>query len=155
MRYVAICLLVGLMVLGASDVVARYLVNHSIVGTTETSKAILIAMTVFALAQTQRDGVHIKVEILYRTFPELMKKYVDIVFYILCLILFALIAYSSFKIGLTYDAEGRRLQTIYMPASWLQYATTIGSVLLCFEFGFQTIERFLKKELITGKGTAV
>jgi len=138
--------LFGLMILGAADVIGRYIFNSSITGTPEIGKFVLVVITALGLAQTQMDHSHVSVEILYELLPHPVQRILDLICTLASMAFWGVLGWQSVVIGLQYAKAGRRLQTIGLPTAWLQYLAAIGAFLLSFELLFQLFEIFRKKD---------
>src|SRR4030066_331803 len=69
LRYVGVGMLFVLMMLGAADVVGRYLFNSPIQGTMEVSELLLAGIVFFGWAYTQAARGHITVDLFFSRIP--------------------------------------------------------------------------------------
>ena len=132
-RYVSMGLIFILMFMGFTDVILRYFFNSPISGVKELGVCFLPIITAFALAGTQMDNGHIRIELLYNLFKPRFKKGADIITTIAAILLWLLFAYQSIKVGNTYIETGRYIEIIRFPVWILQYASALGCFLLVAE----------------------
>jgi|GEM_PF-385895 len=138
-RGVALVLIFLMMLLGFLDVVLRYFFNAPILGVKELQTILLPVVTALALAGTQFDKAHIRVELLYDRFPRRVQRVLDYVALILPLTIWILIAWRSIVTGNSYMASNRTLNLVSIPIGYIQYIAAIGAALLCLEMLRQII----------------
>ncbi len=99
LRAVALVLIMGMMLLGFVDVVLRYFFDSPILGVKEIQTHLLPVVTAFALAATQFDKAHVRVELLYDKFPARMKKVADFIALAIPLIVWVIVTWQSIVTG--------------------------------------------------------
>jgi TRAP-type C4-dicarboxylate transport system permease small subunit len=130
---IGISLFLGLMFLGSSDVIARYIFNHPITGTIEISQVLMATMIFLAWPHTQTAKGHITVEIILDYYAPRTRKAVNFGTLFLSLILFSLIVWQSAKEALWHWEEARTFQTIPLPTAPFELSVSIGGAILCAE----------------------
>lgn len=67
-----------MMLMVSSDAIARYVINKPIMGVVEIVEEYLMVIMIFlAMSMTNKSGYHLKVELLERFIPPLVKKILD------------------------------------------------------------------------------
>jgi TRAP-type C4-dicarboxylate transport system permease small subunit len=132
-------LFMGLMFLGAGDVLGRYLLNSPIRGTLEYSEILMGGIVLLSWAYTQRNKGHVNVELLISHYPPRMKAAVNFVMLLLSLLLFAAIAKQSTVIALRCWQEHRVIPTLDLPTAPFHSIVPIGAAMLCIELIIQMI----------------
>lgn len=137
--YASCVLFMLMMLLGAFDVLGRYLFNRPITGTMEISSVCMGAIVFFSWAATQRDREHVNVELFISRYSTRMRAAADCFTLSLSLLLFALIAYQSTKIAIRSYEEFRTLPVLEI-AIWPFHALVpIGAVVLCLAIVLQIV----------------
>lgn len=143
-------LLVGLMVLGAADVIGRYVFNRPIMGTFEISEILMAVMVFLGWAYTQAQRGHIRVDLLVSRYPPRLQAMVEFVILFLVLVVFCLIAWKAASIARQEWQEQRLVSTILIPRAFFTPFVTLGAFALCVELIIQMIH--LLPKMRTKKG---
>lgn len=141
-RNISLALLMGMMLLGFSEVVSRYFFGAPIFGVKEVQTCILPVIVALSLAATQLDKSHIRMEILYDKFPKKVQLAADYLTILVSLFIWSLIAWQSIVTGNHYLENGRVVNMIRFPMAYLQYIAALGSALLCLELLRQLVHLF-------------
>jgi len=131
-----------LMLLGAADVIGRYIFNMPIIGTQEIGTALLGLMVFFSLGSTQIAKAHVNVDLFVLRFPPRARAIADLVTTFLALILFSLIAWQAAVTGKYFQEAGRLIYVIHWPLAPFQFIVSFVSLVLCVVFLMQMIESF-------------
>ncbi len=126
-------LLVAIMLLGAADVLGRYLFNHPILGALEISQIMMAGIVLLGWAYTYRAGMHVKVDLFITRYPPRVRTVVDILTTILSLALFIIIAQQSLNSAIENMHAGKFLPTLKYPAYPYYFFVPLGAALLCIE----------------------
>ena len=129
----------GLMFIGAGDVLGRYLLNKPIRGTMELSEIMMGAIVLLSWAYTQRNKGHVAVELFTSLYPPRIKAIVDLLTLFLSFVLFAFITQQSASMALRYWHEQRVLPTLEIPTAPFHALVPIGAAFLCIEFIIQMV----------------
>jgi TRAP-type C4-dicarboxylate transport system permease small subunit len=132
-------MLLVLMLLGAGDVIGRYLFNKPVTGTMEVSSILLAGIVFFGWAYTQAVGGHVKVEIFFSRFPPLVQTAVSLLTLFISLILFSLITWQGARMAMIYWKAGRLIDVIYVPIAPFQLFVSLGALVLCLELAIQLL----------------
>ena len=132
-------LFMGLMFLGAGDVLGRYLFNSPIRGTLEYSEILMGGIVLLSWAYTQRHKGHVNVDLLIFHYPPRIKAAVNFLTLLLSLLLFAAITKQSTVIALRAWQEHRVIPTLDLPTAPFHSIVPIGAAMLCVEFIIQMI----------------
>ena len=129
----------GLMFLGASDVIGRYVFDKPIMGTMEASEVLMAGIVLLSWAYTQRTGGHVRVELVTSRYPPRVRAITNFVTLLLALILFSAITWQSTIIATTYLQEHRVFQILQIPTAPFYFFVPVGAFFLCLEFIIQML----------------
>ena len=129
----------GLMFLGAGDVLGRYLVNSPITGTLEYSQILMGGIVLLSWAYTQRNKGHVNVDLFISRYPPRMKAVTSFVILLLSLLLFAAITKQSTVIAIRSWQEHRVIPTLDLPTAPFHSIVPVAAALLCLELIMQMI----------------
>jgi TRAP-type C4-dicarboxylate transport system permease small subunit len=131
--------LVGMVFLTCADVVGG-LFNHPVLGSEEIVGLMGAVVLAFGLPITHREKGHIGVDLVYRLFPDKMKRIVDIGISFVTCVFFALVTWQSYL----YAAEMRKVglvsPTIQFPVHYVIYGVCVGSLILAIMIFVELIE---------------
>lgn len=133
-----------LMVLGAADVIGRYLLNKPIMGAQEIGTVLLGVMVFISWGATQEVRAHVNVELLTPRFPPMLRMIVNLVTTFLALVLFSLIVWQAAMTGKDFHESGRLIYVIHWPLAPFQFVVSFGALVLCLVFIMQMIESISK-----------
>lgn len=137
---IGMVMLMALMLLGASDVVGRYVFNHPITGAVEISE-VLMGMVVFlAWGYTMARREHISVDILFNHYPPRVQTIASFVMLLLTLVLFSLIVWQAGTKAMLDWEQGRLLKMIPIPVAPFKLLVPFGAFFLCLECIIQMIQ---------------
>lgn len=139
---IGVVLLAVLMLLGAVDVIGRYLFNKPIIGTMEIGEILLASMVMLSWGSTQIAKGHVTVELLLSRFSPLARAKVNFVTTFLSLVLFSLITWQSVLTAKLYHNAGRLVYTINWPLAPFQLVVSLGALILCLVFITKMIQYF-------------
>ena len=129
----------GLMFLGASDVIGRYVFDKPIMGTMEASEVLMAGIVLLSWAYTQRTGGHVRVELVTSRYPPRARAITNFVTLLLALILFSAITWQSAIIATTYLQGHRVFQILQIPTAPFYFFVPVGAFFLCLEFIIQML----------------
>jgi len=129
----------GLMLIGAGDVLGRYLLNKPIRGTMEISEILMGGIVLLSWAYTQRNKGHVAVELFISLYSPRMRAIVNFITLFLSFVLFAVITQQSASMALRYWHEQRVLPTLDIPTAPFHALVPIGAAFLCIEFIIQMV----------------
>jgi TRAP-type transport system small permease protein len=142
-----------LMLLGAADVLGRYLFNHPITGAYEISQVIMAGVILFAWAFTMRKGMHVRVDMFVARLSPRPRAILNLVTTAVSLVMFIIITWRSAFVALQYVNEQRAFQTINFPSYPFHFFVPVSAFLLCLELIIQIT--YLGQELRRVKGSEV
>lgn len=129
-NWVAAGALILMMLLTTLDVILRML-NTSIPGTYEIIGLLGTMVVSFSLAYTSLQKGHIAVEFLLEKFPPQVARIIDFINAVIATMLFAAVAWQSFKYGLEMKHSGQVSMTVQMPTYPFIFGIALSSLLLC------------------------
>jgi TRAP-type C4-dicarboxylate transport system permease small subunit len=132
---VALTVMMGLTVL---DVLLRA-ASFPFVGTFEIVSLLMGVVIAFGIPQVSLDKGHVYMEFLIERLSLKNKNLMNTFTRILCIFLFACIAYNMIKIGARFHASGEVSPTIKIPFYPLPYAVSVCCFLECFVFVFDIV----------------
>lgn len=124
-----IAMLVGIMVLPVvCDVLFRLFFRKSIPGVIEVMEFLLVVVVFGALANTQVEKSHIRIELLIRRFPQWMQVVIDVFNYTACLVLFFLVSWQI--ILQAFRKIGVVSLSLHIPVSIFIAVAALGTIML-------------------------
>lgn len=123
----------AVMLLGAGDVLGRYLFNHPILGTLEVSEIMMAGIVLLGWAYTYRAGMHVRVDLFITRYPPLTRTIVDIITTLLSLGLFIIVTQQSLESAMQNVQMSKFLPTLKIPAYPFYFFVPFGGALLCVE----------------------
>lgn len=133
-------LFLGLMFLGAGDVLGRYIINKPIRGTMEISEILMGGIVLLSWAYTQRIQGHVTVDLFIAQYPARRRAVVNFLMLLLSFVLFVAITKQSTVIALRCWREQRVIPTLDIPTGPFHALVPIGAALLCIELIVQMIK---------------
>lgn len=131
-----------LMLLGAGDVIGRYIFNKPIIGAQEIGTVLLGVMVFFSWGSTQIAKAHVNVDLFTLHFRPRVRAIVDLVTTFLSLILFSLIFWQAAVTGKDFHEAGRLIYVIHWPLAPFQFVVSFVALVLCLVLIMQMIESF-------------
>ncbi len=144
LRYVCMCLLFFMMVLGTGDVMGRYLFNKPILGTFEIFEILLPAIVLLGLGFTQEKKAHVRVEILIARLSFRKQTVLNFVTSGLTLFISVLILWRGWALATAYWRMGRRIPTIEVPMFLPQLLVPLGALMLILVVIGQMVQYILQ-----------
>jgi TRAP-type C4-dicarboxylate transport system permease small subunit len=128
-----------LMLLGAGDVIGRYVFNRPILGAQEISQILMAAMVFLGWSYTQAMRANIRVELVISHFSSRVRAITNFATLFLSLVLFSLIVWRGAVIAMQCWKEHRLIETIYITSAPFHFLVSLGAFVLCLEFIIQMI----------------
>lgn len=150
LNIIAGLMLLGMMFLGACDVIGRYLFNSPITGALEISTILMGGMVFLAWSYTQANRAHVTVDIFFVLYPPRVRAILNFVMMFLSLILFTFIVWQSTAIALSDWQGGKLVRLILIPVAPFKLMVSLGGLFICLEFIIQMI-RLIPEMLAGGK----
>ncbi|OPY71163.1 MAG: Tripartite ATP-independent periplasmic transporter [Syntrophorhabdus sp. PtaU1.Bin002] len=122
-----------MMFLTVADVIGRA-GGHPIIGTYEVVGLSLALVIGFGIPKVSLSRNHIYMEVLVDRLPKAARAVMHTFTRILCIILFALIAYNLFSVGNEFHASGEVTSTIKLPFFPVAYGVGVCCFLECLVF---------------------
>jgi len=123
-----------LMLLGAGDVIGRYVFNKPIMGALEISEVLMAGVILFGWAYALKTGSHVRVELVISHYPSRVRVIAEFVTSLVSLGLFCLITWRSTLLALQYVQEHRIFPTLGFPIAPFYFFVPLGAFFLCLEF---------------------
>lgn len=139
---IGVVLLSVLMLLGAADVIGRYLFNKPIIGTMEIGEILLASMVVLGWSSTQIAKEHVSVKFFLYRVSRRARVNLDFATTFLSLVLFSLITWQSVLAAKLYHEAGRLVYTIDLPLAPFLLIVSLGALILCAVFIIQLVQYF-------------
>lgn len=130
------------MVLGAADVIGRYLFNAPIIGTMERGQVLLALMVFLGWGYTQIKRGHVNVELFISKFPPRVRAGTNFATTLLMLVFFALVVWQSTIMALETHKTGEVIYVIHWPMAPFQLFVPIGGVFLCLILIMEVVQYF-------------
>jgi TRAP-type C4-dicarboxylate transport system permease small subunit len=129
---IGIALLFVMMVLGAIDVLARYFLGKSIVGTLELSSVMQGMMIFLGWGYTHAVKGNVNVDFVLNSLPPRARGISNLVTSLLSLIFFSLMAWQGIVIAKLHYESGRLLFVINLPMAPFQLFVSVGAIMVSF-----------------------
>uniref|UniRef100_A0A7C2K4W7 TRAP transporter small permease n=1 Tax=candidate division WOR-3 bacterium TaxID=2052148 RepID=A0A7C2K4W7_UNCW3 len=131
--WVSIYMLLGMMFIGAIDVIGRYLLGKPIKGALEMSQLMMAGVALLLWGYTQAVKGHISVNILLSRYPSQVQKGFKFFGLLLTIFLFILIAWQSWLMAFEVLKQKRMLENLPFPIFPFRLFVPIGAAILCLE----------------------
>ncbi len=131
--------LVGMVFLTCADVVGG-LFDHPVLGSEEIVGLMAALVLAFGLPLTHIEKGHIGVDLLYRFFPDGMKRIVDIGISLVTGAFFALLTWQSYLYAKEMKAVGLVSPTVQFPVHYVIYGVFCGSLVLAMVIFVELVE---------------
>jgi len=131
---IGMALLFVMMLMGAADVIGRYLFNRPIIGTMERGEVFLAIIVFFGWGYTHLNKGHVNVELFLKRFPFRAKAIANFVTTLLSMVFFGLIIWRAIVSSQSYLAGGRRIYVVNWPLAPFHYLVSVGALVLCLVF---------------------
>lgn len=133
-------MLLIMMFTGTFDVMARYFFNSPIKGALEWSQLMMAGVTLLGWGYVQNQKGHISVDVMFRKYPESLKRTVTFFTLFLIAMFFFTMSWKSIEMGLKVLREGRMLQNLPLPEFPFRCFVSVGSFFLGLEGLLQLLE---------------
>jgi TRAP-type C4-dicarboxylate transport system permease small subunit len=133
-------MLLGMMFLGACDVIGRYIFNSPITGAMEISSLLMGGMVFLAWAYTQSERAHVTVDIFFVLYPRRVRAIFSFVMLCISLVLFGLILWQSTATAISDWQGGKLVRLILIPIAPFKLLVSLGALFICLEFIIQMIQ---------------
>ncbi len=130
---IASAALTFMMFLTVADILMRAF-GHPLVGTYEIVSLALALVIGFGIPRVSMDRGHVYMEILLEKLSPRGKAIMNTFTRVLCIILFALIAYNLFSVGNEFHTSGEVSPTIKLPFFPVAYAVGVCCFIECLVF---------------------
>jgi tripartite ATP-independent transporter DctM subunit len=122
------------MLIITADVFLRNIFNAPIFGSYETVEFILLSLIFLNMAYTQTLNEHLRIDVIIKKISKENKALVETLTYLICFMIFAMIAGSSFMEGMRSQSGGETSALLEIPVSPFYWVVTYGSVLLVLAY---------------------
>lgn len=136
---IAICMLLGMMFLGAGDVIGRYLFSRPIKGAMEGSQLLMAGVSLLCWGYAQATNSHIKIDLLLVRYPARVRAIMNLAGLVLTMVVFGLIAWQSALIAVETLQQHRMLENLPLPFFPFKLMVPLGAFILCLESIIQFI----------------
>jgi TRAP-type transport system small permease protein len=139
---ICMVMLLVMALLGAADVIGRYVFNHPIAGTLEISRLMMGGVIFLAWAYVLSEKGHVTVDILFNHFSPRLQAILNFIMLPLSFVIFAVIAWRNVLIALSNWHSGEKLLIIDIPVAPLKILVIVGAILFCLECIIQMVRLF-------------
>lgn len=123
-----------------SDVFGRAVFNHPIHGATELSELLLVAMVFFGLGAAQQGRQNYAIDVATRHLPASLQSALDLLSYVFCLVLIAVLAWFSTNQAISSFGRGEAGFGIFPFPIWpARFVLAVGLWLLAAQFLCDTL----------------
>lgn len=130
--YISSFALFSMMVLIFINAVSRFILNKPITGVIEfTGEYLMVFVVYLALSFTQKNGGHVKVELLQRFFSPKINSFLNILVKILSAIIFLTLTYTSYLLLVRHlNQDIRSVSSLAYPLAPAVFVITFGSLVM-------------------------
>lgn len=128
--FIAVGVLLLMMLLTVTDVFLRATLNKPIMGTTEITEQMMVAVVFLGLGWCAIQGRHIKVDLFVSHYPLATQKFIDILIHAIGLIFVAILCWRTFMTTKMVKTLGITCSYIGVPKYPFYAVATIGWVVL-------------------------
>ena len=136
---IGMALLFILMVLGAGDVIGRYVFNSPIFGALEFEKILMGGVVFLGWAYVLAKRAHVTVDIVFRHYPPRLQAIIGFTGLLLSLVPFSLIIWQSGSLAIAEWQAGRLVSIILIPVAPFKLLVPFGAFFLCLECIIQMV----------------
>jgi TRAP-type C4-dicarboxylate transport system permease small subunit len=147
-EWLTVCGLLGIVGLTCVDVVGSKAFSAPIMGSTEIVSAIQVIAMAAALAITQVDGRHVRVEFVIEKLRTRTRVVLNIITSLLALVFFSLLVWKAYEMALNYFIKGTVSGTAeipYYPSAFLLSLCCIPMCLVLLSELLNSIKEAVKK----------
>jgi len=124
--------MLGMMLIGAADVIGAAALNRPLPGAYELTEALMVATVFLALALSQREGRQIRVEILASRLSGRAKAILDLIADMLSALVYAVIAWYGWTVAVESWQIGELSSGLLQFPLWPpKLALALGATLMC------------------------
>ena len=136
---IAMGVVVVLMLLGAADVIGRYLLNKPIKGAYGISEVMLVAIVFFGWAYTLSVEGHVRLDIVVSRLRPWSQAIIGFITSFIALVIFGLITWQSALKALATSKGYEVIDIINIPLYPFQFFVSLGAFALCLELIVQML----------------
>jgi TRAP-type mannitol/chloroaromatic compound transport system permease small subunit len=133
LAFTSASMLVALMVLGAIDVIGRYLLDMPIKGCYGISELLLVGIVFFAWPYTQSVGGNVKVDVFFKGFRPRIQSVVGAISSIIAICIFGIMVWQSALKAHESIESYEFVDVVGVPVYPFQFFVTIGVSVLCLQ----------------------
>ena len=131
------------MAICVADVIGTNVFNWPVPGTLEFTESTMVLIVFGALAFTQEQRGHIRVEILHGLFSPRVQSFLDMLTHLVALVFFGLLAWYSFgELSYSWEIGEATMGTIRFPLYPARVLLSVGAVLLILQLALDVIADF-------------
>jgi TRAP-type C4-dicarboxylate transport system permease small subunit len=130
MGYVGCAVMVAMMLLTVVDVFLRRVLNRPILGSLEITEYMMVSLSFLVIAWATLEKRHVLVDVVFSRLPPRLQARFNIVLYILCLLLYGLIAWQSIPEALFNMRFDERSIVLGMPIFPAFFIVSIGCAMV-------------------------
>ena len=132
-----------LMLIGASDVIGRYVFNHPIKGTLEFSQLMIAVIVFFSWGYVQRERGHVRLDFVVNRFSTRARQITDITTSFVSLAIFGLIIWRAALVALRDLSRGEVMinPVVMIPTAPFNFLVSFAAFFVCLELIIQIYEQ--------------
>ena len=128
-----------MMLLTSADVAFRYLFNSPILGSLEIIEFMVVLVVFFFVPISEREGAHVKVDLVVSTLPEGMRRGAKVFTLALSLAIMAMITWMTGLQAMETAEIGEYSSILHIPKSPFVWMVGLGCLAMCIELARQLI----------------
>lgn len=123
---VSVVVLILMMLLTVTDVFLRAVLNKPIIGTTEITEQMMVAVVFLGLGWCALQGRHISVDLFVSHYPKVLQWFIDILIYLIGLFFVAIMLWRTYMTTLMVKNLGITCSYIGVPKYPFYATATVG-----------------------------
>lgn len=131
--YISMGMLSALTLLGACDVIGRYLFNAPIKGSYEGSEVLLAGTVFFCLAYTESEHGHVALDALVLLFSPRIRGLITSITNLISIVIISLIGWQGVMLAMRSWESNRVVDVIGLPLAPFQFFVTVGALVMALE----------------------
>jgi TRAP-type transport system small permease protein len=136
----SVIMMLGIMFIGAADVIGRYVFNYPLRGTFEFSEILLAGVVFFGMAYTQSVGGHVSIDSVMNTLRPRKRAFISSIISLISLFIFGIMSWQGGVKAYVSWEGGRYIDIVRLPIAPFEFFVAIGMFLVCLELIIKIIK---------------
>ncbi len=143
---VAMVVLFLMMLLTVADVLLRATINKPIIGTTEITEQMMVAVVFLGFGWCCLQGKHVKVDLFVSRYPAGTRRIIDLIIIFIGLVFVAILCWQTFMTTLTLQRLGITASYIGIPKYPFYALTALGWIVLFLAMASYFVQKIKRSD---------